>query len=184
MNRTAIITLEIIIAALVLVFLIGTYMASGFTYDALLWILLIALGIGSLYLLKKHNTTTVRRIIAGMGVLCIGISFVGFLTPTPLLPGTPMMGMVFGMVLLLVHWRMKRQDGDRGLQDERSRRIGTYGIACSWYLTYIVVILLATAISLGGMQIPAESVIFVLLLLMPISTLLFQTYYNRKGDVY
>ncbi|ABD42619.1 hypothetical protein Mhun_2927 [Methanospirillum hungatei JF-1] len=184
MNRTAIITLEITIAALAIVVLIGTYLASGFTYDALIWILLIALGIGAMYLLKKHNSPEVRRIIAIMGVLCIGISFAGFLTPTPLLPATPTMGMVFGMVLLLLHWRMKRQDGDLGLQDERSLRIGTYGIACSWYLTYIVVILLATAISLGGMQVPAESVILILIILMPISTILFQTYYNHKGDVY
>ena len=93
------------------------------------------------------------------------------------------MGMVFGMILLLLHWRMKRQDGELGLQDERSLRIGTYGIACSWYLTYIVVILLATAISLGGMQVPAESVVLILIILMPISTILFQTYFNHKGDI-
>ncbi|HPP77517.1 hypothetical protein, partial [Methanospirillum sp.] len=92
MNRTAIITLEIIIAALILVVLIGTYLSSGFTYDALIWILLIALGIGAMYLLKKHNSTGVRRIIAVMGILCIGISFAGILTPTPVLPATLTMG--------------------------------------------------------------------------------------------
>lgn len=184
MNRSALITLEILIASLVLMFLIGIYLSSGFTVDALIWIALIGLGIGGLYLLKNHNSQAVRRVIAISGILCIGISFTAILTDMPVLPATATMGMILGMILLLLHWRMKRQDSEMGIQDERSLRIGTYGIACSWYLTYILVIFLATAVSLGGMHIPTESVLIVLIILMPISSILFQSYFNRKGDIY
>ncbi|PWR75603.1 hypothetical protein ACKUB1_07785 [Methanospirillum stamsii] len=184
MNRTALITLEIIIISIVLMFIIGTYCASGFYYDALIWVLLIALGFGAFYGLKKHNTPTVRRIIAILAVIALGISFAGILIDVPLLPATPAMGLTMSMVLILLHWRMKNQDSDAGMQDERSLRIGTYGISCSWYLTYVMVIFLSVAISFGGMQISANTVLLVFIIMMPVSTILFQYYFNKKGDVY
>lgn len=184
MNRSALITLEIILVSLVLMFIIGTYCASGFYYDAVIWVLLIALAFGALYGLKKNNTPKTRRIIAIVAILVMGISFAGMLLDAPLLPATPTMGLTLAMVLILLHWRMKRQDGDAGIQDERSLRIGTYGISCSWYLTYLMVIFLSVAITMGGMHISAETVLMVLIILMPISTIIFQYYYNRKGDVY
>ncbi|NLV27454.1 MAG: hypothetical protein GXY48_09865 [Methanomicrobiales archaeon] len=184
MNKSALITLEIIISCLVLMFIIGTFYASGFYYDALLWTLLVAVGFGALYLLKKHNTPEVRRVIAIIAVIVLSISFGTILLDVPLLPATPGMGFTMSMILILLHWRMKRQGSDAGIQDERSLRIGTYGISCSWYLTYVLVIFLSVAISFGGMQISANTVLLVFIIMMPVSTILFQYYFNQKGDVY
>jgi hypothetical protein len=184
MNRTALITLEIIIAALVLMFIIGTYLSSGFYYDALIWVLLIAFAFGALYGLKNHNTPNVRRVIAIVAIVCLGVSFTGFLINIPMLPATPVMAFTLSMALVLLDWRMKRQDGESGIQDERTIRLGTYGIACSWYLTYVMVIFLSVAITMGRMQIPAKTVLLILIIIMPISTIIFQYYYNRKGDIF
>lgn len=183
MNRSILITLVIIIAALLIMVIIGTYASQGFSTDILLWILLVATAVGLFCLIKKHNTPQIRYAVAIIAVLVLGISFAGILIESPFLPAIPELGFSLAIVLILLLWRMKRQSGDAGIQDERTLRIGTYSISCSWYLMYILVIFLSVAVSLGGMQISPETILLIFIILMPISALLFQYYFNRKGDV-
>ena len=185
MDRTALITLEVVIGALVVVLITGSIFTSGYTLDALIWLIFFAGGLLALYGLKRYNTPSVRLVTALLAVICLGVGFASLLTVNPyLLPATSSMIMAMGGVILFLHWRMKRQGDDYPLRDERSLRIGTYGISCSWYLSYMVIIFFGILVGFGYSSIQVEVVLLLLMLMMPVSALLFQWYFNRKGDVY
>ncbi|WP_214020056.1 hypothetical protein [Methanoculleus sp.] len=88
-----------------------------------------------------------------------------------------------GLVLLAVatvrHWRFR----DEPEKDERTQKIGAFGISCSWLLTLVFLALLFWADYLGVLALTVESVLLATILLMGLSANIFRWYFPRKGDI-
>ncbi len=88
-----------------------------------------------------------------------------------------------GLVILAVaavrHWRFR----DEPERDERTQKIGAYGISYSWLLTIVFLALLFWADYLGVLALTVESVLLATILLMGLSARIFQWYFFQQGDV-
>ena len=88
-----------------------------------------------------------------------------------------------GLVLLAVaavrHWRFR----DEPEKDERTQKIGAYGISYSWFLTLVFLAILFWVDYLGVLALTVESVLLATILLMGLSARIFQWYFFRQGDV-
>ncbi|HQD25235.1 MULTISPECIES: hypothetical protein [Methanoculleus] len=88
-------------------------------------------------------------------------------------------GMVIIAVAAVRHWRFR----DELERDERTQKIGAYGISYSWLVTLIFLALLFWANYLGVLTLTVEGVLLSTILLMGLSARLFQWYLFRQGDV-
>ena len=88
-------------------------------------------------------------------------------------------GLVILMVAALRYWRFR----DEPEKDERTQRIGAYGISWSWFLTLVFLAILFWVNYLGVLVLTAETVLLSTILLMGISARIFQWYFFRQGDV-
>lgn len=88
-------------------------------------------------------------------------------------------GLVTLMVAVVRHWRFR----DEPEKDERTQKIGAYGISYSWFLTLIFLAILFWMNYLGLLALTVESILLSTILLMGISARLFQWYLSRQGDV-
>lgn len=88
-----------------------------------------------------------------------------------------------GAVLLAVaavrHWRFR----DEPEKDERTQKMGAYGISYSWFLTFVFLALLFWADYFGVFALTVESVLLSTILVMTLSASVFQWYFLRQGDV-
>ncbi|KUL04934.1 MAG: hypothetical protein XE10_0285 [Methanoculleus marisnigri] len=88
-----------------------------------------------------------------------------------------------GLVILAVaavrHWRFR----DEPERDERTQKIGAYGISYSWLLTLVFLALLFWVDYLGVLALTVESVLLATILLMGLSARIFQWYFFQQGDV-
>ncbi|PKL63179.1 MAG: hypothetical protein CVV31_02420 [Methanomicrobiales archaeon HGW-Methanomicrobiales-2] len=84
-----------------------------------------------------------------------------------------------GLVILAVaavrHWRFR----DEPEKDERTQKIGAYGISYSWLLTIIFLALLFWVNYLGVLALTVETVLLSTILLMGLSARIFQWYFFR-----
>ncbi|MDH7509963.1 MAG: hypothetical protein QHH04_02835 [Methanolinea sp.] len=86
--------------------------------------------------------------------------------------------------VLVVFSGLKLWRGDKdSFQDERTRKIGAYGLSWSWFLTFIVLFAVFWADYLGFWSPDAATLSVLLILLMGISARAFQMYLFRRGDV-
>ncbi|ABN58140.1 MULTISPECIES: hypothetical protein [Methanoculleus] len=88
-------------------------------------------------------------------------------------------GLVILAVAVVRHWRFR--DGPE--RDERTQKIGAYGISYSWLLTIVFLALLFWVDYLGVVALTVEGVLLSAILLMGLSARLFQWYLFRQGDV-
>ena len=88
-------------------------------------------------------------------------------------------GLVTIAVVVMRHWRLR----DELESDERTKKLGAYGISYSWLLTLVFLAVLFWVDYLGLLILPVGGVLFVTILLMGISARLFQWYFFRQGDV-
>ena len=79
-------------------------------------------------------------------------------------------------------WLVRSED--KRIVDERSQKIGSYGTAYSWYITFMAVILFFWLDMLDLLKVQVSTILGGLMFLMIGSALFFQWYYNRRGDVY
>jgi hypothetical protein len=89
-----------------------------------------------------------------------------------------------GFIMFIICFAGYRKPADRDIQDERSLKIGTWGMAYSWYLTYLVIILAFWLSYFKAVTFTVEMITGILIILMPVSTIIFQKYFASKGDVY
>jgi hypothetical protein len=68
-------------------------------------------------------------------------------------------------------------------QDERTRRIGAWGISYSWFVTFMSLFVLFWLDVLGVFALDVHLVLMILMLEMALSVRIFQWYFFRKGDV-
>lgn len=170
----------------VIIGLIVIYISTGgISTDAAIWGLII-----SLLLLALTAVKTGRKkeyYYAGMilGALMVITGLVLSVLSYTGGPGGVGSGIVTGGIILLVICLLSlKKPHERDIRDERSLKIGTWAMAYSWYLTFFVVNVMFWLSYIKIVKIDSYVLMGVLILLMPISTVAFQCYFSRKGDVY
>lgn len=88
-------------------------------------------------------------------------------------------GVVCIVIAALRQWRFDRLP----VSDERTRKIGAYGITCSWLLTIIWLCAIFWVTDLGLVELRPQAVAFITMFLMIISARVFQWHLFRKGDI-
>lgn len=88
-------------------------------------------------------------------------------------------GLVILAVAVVRHWRFR----DEPERDERTQKIGAYGISYSWLLTIVFLALLFWVDYLGVVALTVEAVLLSTILLMGLSARIFQWHLFRQGDV-
>ena len=127
--------------------------------------------------MKQRN---MYRIIIGILMTVFGLAII-LMSGGDAVIGTVLLcaGLAFLVTGIIRH----RKYGDEPESDERSKKIGAYGLSYSWFLTFLVlfVIFWADFLHLWSPDVGTLSVL--LILLMGISAKGFQMYLFRKGDV-
>jgi hypothetical protein len=85
------------------------------------------------------------------------------------------------IVIALLGKEIWKEEGPR--QDERTKRIGAWGLSYSWFITFVTLFILFWVQYLGLLVLSIQLVILFLVLEMAISARAFQWYFFRRGDV-
>ena len=88
-----------------------------------------------------------------------------------------------GFVMVLLAAFRLHQPESVYQQDERTNKIGAYGLSYSWFLTFLVLFAIFWINYLHLLALDVETVTVGLILLMGVSAKLFQWHLFRKGDV-
>jgi len=91
--------------------------------------------------------------------------------------------MTIGVVIIAVMALRLWRSGEDIEADERTKKIGAYGLSYSWLLTLILLFLLFWIDQLALMALTAGDVLLAAILVMTISARAFQWHLSRKGDV-
>jgi drug/metabolite transporter (DMT)-like permease len=121
------------------------------------------------------------RVVAGSVLLIWGIVEI-LLSPSgdSILPTALLAA---GLAFLVTGVSRRRKYGEGPEQDERSRRIGAWGMSYSWYLSLTIMWFLFLLDHLGFVTLAAGTALGVSLIAMTLSAVAFQMYLFRKGDV-
>lgn len=188
-HRRIIATVGLLVSAIIITYSFVSLANGDQSGDILLWLGLIAAITLVIYALKTGKNRMIQYGVIGVGLLLVVSGLVtifmkslsGNGMPTPLM----ITGLVaVGMIVIMLGIRMKERTGDIGIQDERSLQIGTYGISYSWYLTFLTIVCIGWLSGVKAISIDGASFCLLLIILMPISAMIFQWYFNMKGDVY
>ncbi|MDD5419760.1 MAG: hypothetical protein PHV57_07945 [Methanomicrobiaceae archaeon] len=126
-----------------------------------------------------------KRRYAAQMLLGLALAAAGMSLPVviPAAAAFSVLPIVVGAVLVATaamrHWRY----GEEPEGDERTKKIGAYGITYSWMLTLILLFLLFWIDYLGLAALPVRDVLLITILVMAVSARLFQWHLFRKGDV-
>ena len=88
-----------------------------------------------------------------------------------------------GLAFLVTGVSRRRKYGEGAEHDERSRRMGAWGMSYSWYLSLTFMWILFLLDHFGIVTLNAGSALGASLFVMTISAIVFQVYLSRKGDV-
>jgi arginine exporter protein ArgO len=88
-----------------------------------------------------------------------------------------------GGVIIFVTFIRARRSGDGSMKDERTVRIGSYGLSYSWFVTLILLAVLFWIDYFELVQFTVDQVLGLLILVMAVTAKGFQWYHFRKGDV-
>ncbi|MDI6718960.1 MAG: hypothetical protein QMD46_05055 [Methanomicrobiales archaeon] len=120
--------------------------------------------------------------IWGLGLLAIGI--LGTLIfPRGLGEGSTAILITSGIVVLVATSAKLLRCGEGPQQDERTRRIGAWGLSYSWFTTFLLLFVLFWIDYLELIRLETQAVLLVLVLTMALSARLFQWHFFRRGDV-
>ncbi|MBN1432273.1 MAG: hypothetical protein JW931_05830 [Methanomicrobiaceae archaeon] len=184
-NRKMVLTAIFGIAAVIIALFVVYISTGGLSAVAVVWGLMIIALLSALTAVKtgrkkeyNYAGVAIGALMVVAGLMISAMSYFDSGT-------TAGSGMVTGGTILLVICLLSlKKSPDRDIRDERSLKIGTWAIAYSWYLTFFVVIVIFWLSYLDIVVIEAYAAIGTLVLLMPLSTVGFQWYFSRKGDVY
>jgi hypothetical protein len=130
----------------------------------------------------KSRTWVTVFLIFGIALLIAGLGELLFMPVDD--PGTMAISLVtFGFILVFLAGARLFHDENDFLQDERTRKIGAYGLSWSWFLTFIMLFGFFWLDYLGIYKPDAGTLAVILILLMGLSAKGFQWYLFRKGDV-
>jgi hypothetical protein len=130
----------------------------------------------------KSRTWMTVMFIFGIALLMAGLVEL-VLMPAEDGGNTALSFVTFGFIMVLLAGSRLYRGEPHFLQDERTRRIGAYGLSWSWFLTFIALFVFFWLDYLGIYSPGAGTLSVVLILLMGVSAKAFQIYLFRKGDV-
>lgn len=120
------------------------------------------------------------RIIIGLLMLMSGI--VSILL-TAGVAGIGSILIAAGCVFLITGITHHRKYGDYPESDERSRKIGAYGITYAWLTGLFFMFALFWLDNLGILMISTQNALLLSILVLALSAVIFQAYLFRRGDV-
>jgi hypothetical protein len=88
-----------------------------------------------------------------------------------------------GIIVVIVMLGKEIRTKEGPPQDERTKKIGAWGLSYSWFLTFITLFILFWVQYLGLLVLSVQIVILFLVLEMAISARALQWYFFRRGDV-
>jgi ABC-type multidrug transport system permease subunit len=121
----------------------------------------------------------IYRFIIGTLMLISGVVFI------TLSPGEPVIGsfLIFsGCAFFITGIIRQRRYGDGPETDERSRRIGAYGLSYAWLTGIFFMFMLFWADYLGVLKLNAQVALALSIIVLALSALIYQIYLFRKGD--
>ena len=130
----------------------------------------------------KSRTWMTVMFIFGIALLMAGLVEL-VLMPAGAWGNTALSFVTFGFIMVFLAGSRLYRGEHHYLQDERTRRIGAYGLSWSWFLTFIALFVFFWLDYLGIYSPGAGTLSVVLILLMGVSAKAFQVYLFRKGDV-
>ena len=163
---------------------VAAWFLSGGTADTQGLATLVGLGILMIVLtvVKVHAGHRYFMGMALVGVVMVVAGLLGILSGA--IPDQGGILITCGLIMVFVGGIWLARSEDRRIVDERSQKIGSYGTAYSWYITFMAVILFYWLDMLDLLKVEASTILGSLMVLMIFSALFFQWYYNRQGDVY
>ncbi|MFA0821305.1 MAG: hypothetical protein ACC612_00235 [Methanomethylovorans sp.] len=88
-----------------------------------------------------------------------------------------------GVAIIAVLLVRLRRTGNLPEKDERTKKLGAYGLSYSWFITFLALNLLFWIDRLHFAQLSVSTVIFILFILMLVTAKGFQWHFLSKGDV-
>ena len=88
-----------------------------------------------------------------------------------------------GLAFLVTGVIRRRKYGEGAEHDERSKRVGAWGMSYSWYLSLIIIWILFLLDHFRLVELTVGEALGGSLLAMTLSAVAFQVYLARKGDV-
>lgn len=120
------------------------------------------------------------RIIIGILMIISGIASM-ILTAGEAIIGTILL--VAGIAFLITGITRNRQYGDEPESDERSKKIGAYGLSYAWLTGLLFMFCLFWLDYLGILRLGTQVALALSILVLALSARLYQIYLFRKGDV-
>jgi hypothetical protein len=127
--------------------------------------------------MKSRN---IYRLIIGALMLISGVVFI------TMSPGEPVIGSFLfssGLAFFITGLIRQRRYGDSPESDERSRKIGAYGLSYAWLTGIFFMFMLFWAGYLGLLKLNAQVALALSIIVLVLSALIYQIYLFRKGDV-
>jgi hypothetical protein len=120
------------------------------------------------------------RIIIGILLIFIGIVSI-LMTGGQAVIGTILLAA--GLVFLITGISRHCKYGDDPESDERSKKIGAYGLSYAWLTGLFFMFGLFWLDYLGILRLSAQNVLALSVVVLALSAVIFQTYLFQKGDV-
>ena len=120
-------------------------------------------------------------IIAGIGLMFLPLLLLGDI----LQPTITMAFFFLGLAILMIgasipmYYQSKRMN----VTDERIKKIQYKGIAMAFSVAFPIFFLITYLTTQGILELSAQQIFWIFAILIGAATLLFQTYYKRKGDI-
>jgi hypothetical protein len=120
------------------------------------------------------------RIIIGVLMITSGIVSI-LLTAGEAIIGT--MLLAAGFAFLITGISRHRRYGDEPESDERSKKIGAYGLTYAWLTGLFFMVGLFWLDYLGVLRLSTQNALALSVVVLALSAVIYQTYLFRKGDV-
>jgi peptidoglycan/LPS O-acetylase OafA/YrhL len=133
---------------------------------------------------KWYKTRTWIGVIFLFGVFLLAAGLYGLLTGAPSAgDGFANYAVSMGFIMVLLAGARLLAGESSYRQDERTRKIGAYGLAYSWFLTFLALFGVFWLDHFGVALPDAGTLAVGIILLMGLSAKAFQSWLFRKGDV-
>ena len=130
--------------------------------------------------MTETNQRNLFRILAGTLLLASGLLFI------ILTSGEAIIGPIFltaGLAFLVTGIIRHRKYGDDPESDERSKKIGAYGLSFAWLTGLFFMFGLFWLDYLGVLMMGTQVALALSMVVLALSAMIYQVYLLRKGDV-